>query len=265
MSKWNTIKDNAIACTCAIVIMLVVVFGLAISKKEVLQSETVLVEDVIPSVINNVVHIKNNTGQWQGSGVLIREDLVLTARHVAETGEDFTIMTNDGKEYKAVVAITSKKYDLGFIKLKDRVKYTTVISEIEKCKLGQQVFAIGSPFGDINFNSVTVGVISGLHRELEKHGLDKQYGWSVAFQTDAAGNPGNSGCPVYNLQGEVIGVLVGGFNSTVVYCIPAELVANDCQVIQLMFLMDEYQKEAAPKDYYDEAYYIFQLWKERYF
>jgi S1-C subfamily serine protease len=222
--------------------------------------QIVLVEDVIPSVIDNAVLVKNNTGQWQGSGVLIAPDLVLTARHVVETGEDFTITTNDGKQYRAERAISSKKYDLGFIKLQESLKCTTRFGQIDDCKLGQLVFAIGSPFGEININSVTAGIISSKARTLEDYGCPKSYGWSISFQTDAAGHPGSSGCPVYTLDGIVRGILVGSWSNALIYCIPAELVANDCQVIQLMFLMDEYaleQKEQRkPEQPLDEYYSV---------
>lgn len=221
-------------------------------------------EKSIPKVIDNVVYIRNNTGQWQGSGVLLAPDLVLTARHVAETGEDFEVKANDGKVYKAERAITSKKYDLGFIKLKDKLPCTTVVGDINECRLGQTVFAIGSPYGDINQNSVTAGIISSMARKLEDFGCPESKGWSCTFQTDAAGHPGNSGCPVYTLDGKVRGVLVSGFSNAIIYCIPATLVVNDCQVIQLMFLMDEYQKEIAPTYNYNEPYYNYKENSEYY-
>ena len=203
-------------------------------------------EDAVSKTIDNVVHIRNESGGWQGSGVLIAPDLVLTARHVAEDGEDFTITTNDGKEYKSERAISSKKYDLGFIKLTTKLPCTTIVADINDCRLGQSVYAIGSPYGSINRNSITAGIISSLARKLENFGCPKDYGWSVTFQTDAAGHSGNSGCPVYTLDGKVRGILVGGFTNALIYCIPAELVTNDCEMIQLMFKMDEYYKELEP-------------------
>ncbi len=181
-------------------------------------------------------------------------DLVLTARHVVEEGEDFLVKANDEKVYQAERAISSKKYDLGFIKLRNKLKCTTRIGNITDCRLGQNVFAIGSPFGETNFNSVTAGVISSLSRKLEDFGCPESYGWNVSFQTDAAGHPGNSGCPVYTFDGKVRGILVGGFSNALIYCIPAKLVANDCQVIQLMFLMDEYRHEIAAVDTYFNVY-----------
>jgi len=236
-------------------VCIVLLVGLVVISPSIRKSTTKLcLEDSIPAVINNVVHIRNNTGEWQGSGVLIHSDLVLTARHVAETGEDFEIKTNDGKIYKAEQAITSKKYDLGFIKLRAKLPCTTVVGDINDCRLGQMVYAIGSPYGDMNQNSVTSGIVSSLARKLEDFGCPESYGWSCTFQTDTAAHPGNSGCPIYTLDGKVRGILVGAFSNALIYCIPAVLVANDCQVVQLMFLMDEYQKEVAP-EYPNGPYY----------
>lgn len=230
-----------------IIISVLFILGLAIGTPVALQFNRITLENSIPNVINNVVHIRNNTGQWQGSGVLLAPDLVLTARHVVDNGEDFEVKTNDGKVYKAERAISSKKYDLGFLKLKDKLPCTTVVGDITECRLGQPVYAIGSPYGDMNQNSVTSGIVSSMARKLEDFGCPETYGWSCVFQTDAAGHPGNSGCPIYTLDGKVRGILVGGITNAIVYCIPATLVANDCQIIQLMFLMDEYQKEIAPE------------------
>ncbi len=241
-----------------ILIMMTLAIGMntrKINELPKIVGKQTLLENSIEKTINNVVHIRNNTGQWQGSGVLIASDLILTARHVVEDGEDFEIKTNDGKIYKAGRAISSKKYDLGFIKLKTKLPCTTIIGDINDCRLGQTVYAIGSPYGDINQNSITAGIVSSLKRKLEDFGCSENYGWSCTFQTDAAGHPGNSGCPIYTLDNKVRGILVGGFSNAVVYCIPAILITNDCQVIQLMFLMDEYQKEIAPKYEYDDPYY----------
>ena len=208
---------------------------------------TYFLDDALPmaveKTINNVVHIRNNSGGWQGSGVLVAPDLVLTARHVVEGGNDFDIMTNDGKVYKASRAISSKKYDIGFIKLDIGLACTTQLGSIEDCRLGEPVYAIGSPYGDTNFNSVTLGIISSVHRELEKFDCPKDYGWSVTFQTDANGEPGNSGCPVFTMDGVVRGILVGGFSNCIIYCIPVDVIRSDIGVIQRMFKEDNYRLE----------------------
>jgi len=228
------------------------------------QNSCYSLEDSIESTIDNVVHIRNKSGGWQGSGVLLKPNLILTARHVAEDGEDFDVTLNDGIVYKANRAITSKMYDLGFIKLDVDVNLpvcTTKIGTIKDCRLGQTVYAIGSPFGDVNQNSVTAGIVSSLARKLEDFGWEKSFGWSVSWQTDTAGHPGNSGCPVYTLDGKVVGILVGGYSNALIYCIPPELVTEDYQVIELMFLMDQYQKEQEPEHTDFRAYVL--KWFER--
>lgn len=226
------------------------------SKVSILPTEHVYtqLETSIQNTIDNVVHIRNNTGQWQGSGVLVTPDLVLTARHVAESGQDFDITTNDGKIYKVTRAISSKKYDLGFIKLDVKLPCTTKLGSIQECRLGESVYAVGSPFGDVNFNSVTLGIISSLSRELEKFDCPKEMGWSVSFQTDAAGHPGNSGCPVFTVDGVVRGILVGGFSNSLIYCIPVDLVANDCLMVQSMFAMEDYKLEQLKDTRLEELY-----------
>jgi S1-C subfamily serine protease len=205
--------------------------------------ETPSFEDTVARTIGSVVHIKNETGGWQGSGVAITEDIILTARHVAATGQKFVIRTNDGNSVIATRAITSKKYDLGFIKIDKPVLKPAKFGGMKGRRLGEQVYAIGSPFGITNFNSVTLGIISCLSRDLEKHDCPKDYGWSVVFQTDAAGHPGNSGCPVFTLDGVVRGILVGGFSNALIYCVPVDLAATDIEIIELLFSQDKYQFE----------------------
>jgi S1-C subfamily serine protease len=217
----------------------------ATSLKKPLKVPTL--EDVVTQTIENVVHVRNNIDGRQGSGVLVAPDLVLTARHVAGGGQDFDVMTNDGKVYKTTRAISSKKYDVGFIKLDVQLLVSTKLGSIKNCRLGESVYAIGSPYGDTNFNSVTLGIISSVRRELEKFNFPPTYGWSVTFQTDANGEPGNSGCPVFTLDGVVRGILVGGFSNGIVYCVPVDVIMNDIDVIQRMFEEDDFKFEQ-PQD-----------------
>ena len=215
-------------------------------------------EDVVENVIGSVVHITNNDMGWQGSGVLIKSNLILTARHVDKDSDNFTITLNNGDEVKAIRAISSKKYDLGFIKLEKPVDIKPAkLASIKETRLGQMVFAIGSPYGKENFNSVTLGIISGLDRNWEQtdYYTGKSYGWEVAFTTDAAGHPGNSGCPVFTLDGKVRGVLVGGYSSVLIGCMPVDLVLEDIDEIYLMFTQDQYEFEEESVYNPDEDYY----------
>lgn len=200
--------------------------------------------DRVEQVIGSVVHIANKTRGWQGSGVIIAPNIILTARHVVKGGNDFTITLTDKTQIKAVRAISSKKYDLGFIKIEKPVLKLARLGSVKNCRAGEQVFAIGSPFGKLNFNSVTLGIISGLNRNCDfDDWYGNDYGWHVVFQTDAAGHPGNSGCPVFNMDGEVIGILVGGFSPVLVYCVPVDLVIRDLPLISALFAMDNYYLE----------------------
>jgi S1-C subfamily serine protease len=217
------------------------------------QQKQISLPDRIEQVSNSVVHITNETQGRQGSGVVISPDIIMTARHLVEDGGDFTITLSDGGEIKATQAISSKKYDLGFIKI-EKVRWPcgkpilkpARLGSVKDCRLGQQVFVIGSPYGKLNFNSVTLGIISGLNRDFDewvvKRGYSK-YGWSITFTTDAAGHPGNSGCPIFTMDGRVRGVLVGGFSPVLVYCVPVDLVAIDLPLISALFAMDNYYIE----------------------
>ena len=237
-----------------VVNIVIVIVGLSGLGFCLVWSDAPVFEDTVARTIGSVVHITNETGGWQGSGVAITEDIILTARHVAETGQSFIITMNDGNSVTASRAITSKKYDLGFIKLDKPVLTPAKFGGMKDRRLGEQVYAIGSPFGITNFNSVTLGIISCLARDLEKYDCPKDYGWSVIFQTDAAGHPGSSGCPVFTLDGIVRGILVGGFSNAGVYCVPADLASADIEVIKLLFAQSEYKFEKPKDNCLDEIY-----------
>jgi len=194
--------------------------------------------DIVERVMPSVVYIYHESGNWQGSGVAIAPDIIVTARHVVDGGSDFTIITADGTEIKSYKAISSAKYDIGFIKTDEPILAPARFGSINGCRLGQSVFAIGSPYGKENFNRVTLGIISGLNLNLGDY-----YGWEVVFSTDASGHPGNSGCPVFTFDGITRGILVAGRSSTLVYCVPVDVFAKDGAVIRMMFAQEEYYVE----------------------
>uniref|UniRef100_A0A6M3J7S0 Putative trypsin-like peptidase domain containing protein n=1 Tax=viral metagenome TaxID=1070528 RepID=A0A6M3J7S0_9ZZZZ len=261
MDKSNPEKTSLTLCISLFAVMLSAVIGMYFfdllnfsseSSSKYRPPNTILessseyrLPNAIVQTIGSVVHVINNTMEWQGSGVAVTEDMIMTARHVVEGGLEFTITLNDGQEVLAVKAISSKKYDLGFIKLEEPILTPANFGSIIDCRLGQAVYVIGSPYGKLNFNSVTLGIISGLDRNCDdyfnQYGDD--YGWSVTFTTDSAGHPGNSGCPVFTMDGIVRGILVGGDSNVLVYCVPVNLVIEDMDLIRQMFLQDEYEFE----------------------
>lgn len=134
-----------------------------------------------------------------GSGFIISGDgYVLTNNHVVDGADKVVVKLSDRRELEAEVIGTDPRSDVALLKLKASNLPTVKIGNPEALKVGEWVLAIGSPFG---FDySVTSGIVSAKSRALPNEAY-------VPFiQTDVAINPGNSGGPLFNLQGEVIGI-----------------------------------------------------------
>ena len=233
----------------------------------VIPAPTPTLQQTIQNTIGSVVHIMNETQGWQGSGVAISEDTILTARHINEAGDDFLITVNDGRTVSAHRAISHNKYDIGYIQI-DKVadpngKPYLIPAELASSKsleLAQPLYVIGSPFGKINFNSVTLGVVSGIKRNYDElntndYGEYDDYGWSIAFTTDAAGHPGNSGCPIFTYDGKVRGILVGGFSEVLIIAMPVDLILEDIEEVKSMFIQSKYHIEKVPDNRLEESVY----------
>ena len=221
--------------------------------------------DIVAQSVKSVVHVK--CPQWQGSGFVIDKHIIVTARHVVEGVEDFEItfgcgdknIANKGFKLHATRAISDKEHDVGFIWIEAELPYWMIakVGSIKECRLGQDVFIIGSPYGDVNFNSVSKGIISGLNKNWDE--IDpwtgELYGWEVTFTSDSAAHPGNSGGAVFTMDGVVRGVLVGGYSPVLNCSMPCDLFMPDIEQIRLMFIMDKYQFEKEPETSYDDPYY----------
>ena len=135
----------------------------------------------------------------QGSGFILRDDgIVLTNVHVVDGADEVTVRLTDKREFKAKVLGVDKATDVAVLKIDARNLPTLKIGSTANVRVGEWVLAIGSPFSFEN--STTAGIISAKSRSLP----DENY---VSFiQTDVAVNPGNSGGPLFNMAGEVIGI-----------------------------------------------------------
>jgi serine protease Do len=133
----------------------------------------------------------------QGSGFIFSTDgYVLTNAHVVANAEEVTVTLTDKREFKAKVIGTDQRTDIAVLKLEATGLPKVTLGDSDKVRVGEWVMAIGSPFGFEN--TVTAGIVSAKTRET---------GEFVPFiQTDAAVNPGNSGGPLFNIKGEVIGI-----------------------------------------------------------
>jgi serine protease Do len=135
----------------------------------------------------------------EGSGFIVSADgVILTNAHVVSDAEEVVVKLTDRREFIAKVIGTDKRTDIAVLKIDAKDLKAAVVASPTPLQVGEWVLAIGSPFG---FEStVTAGVISATRRSLPGDG-------SVSFiQTDAAVNPGNSGGPLINMRGEVIGI-----------------------------------------------------------
>ncbi|MBN2120133.1 MAG: Do family serine endopeptidase [Candidatus Omnitrophica bacterium] len=147
--------------------------------------------------------------QGLGSGVIIdKEGYILTNEHVVSGADTIKVRLADAREFDAEVKGADSRSDLAVIKIKASNLPAAVLGDSAEVKIGQWVVAIGNPFGfaiEGSQPTVTVGVISALHRDLPILGRrDKSY--NDLIQTDAAINPGNSGGPLVDMAGRVIGI-----------------------------------------------------------
>ncbi len=171
-----------------------------------------------------------------GSGFIVSEDgLVLTNKHVVvDKTADYTVFTNDGKKYSAKVLARDPVQDLAIIKIQPAQKFPAIkIGDSDSIQIGQGAIAIGNALGEFR-NTVSVGVISGLGRTISASGGG---GFSETLedviQTDAAINQGNSGGPLLNLKGEVVGINVARANGadSIGFAIPINVAKRDIDQI----------------------------------
>ncbi len=162
-----------------------------------------LVANVSPSVVNIIVTTDSGetTSEGQGSGFVISDQLeVVTNYHVIDGGTYIDIEFNDGRKYPATIIGTDEETDLALLKIntKERIPHVK-FHRGDDVRIGDWVVAIGNPFGI--GQSTSLGVISAIGRERVDSGSYVDY-----IQTDATINRGNSGGPLFNLNGDVVGV-----------------------------------------------------------
>jgi serine protease Do len=159
-----------------------------------------------------------------GSGFIIdASGIVVTNNHVIDNADEITVMLHDGREFKASVTGRDRETDLAVLQLDaSGVKFPFVgFGDDSNARVGDWVIAIGNPFG--LGGSVTVGIVSARNRDINSGGQYDDF-----IQTDAAINRGNSGGPLFDLDGNVIGVNTAIFSQTggsvgVGFAIPSDL------------------------------------------
>lgn len=180
------------------------------------KSVSKIVESVGPSVVSIVVESQASTifgtvmQSGAGTGVIISSDgYILTNNHVVGNSKSATVMLDDGTVYENVEVVGSDPLnDIAFMKIKDAKDLPTVtLGDSSTVKVGQQVVAIGNALGQYQ-NTVTTGILSGVGRPVTagSESGGQQENLVDLLQTDAAINSGNSGGPLVNMAGQVIGI-----------------------------------------------------------
>ncbi len=169
-----------------------------------------------------------------GSGFIISDDgYIVTNHHVIDGADEITITLNDQRQFEAQLVGSDERSDLALLKISSEGLPTVPFGDIDDVKVGQWVLAIGSPFN--LSHSVAAGIVSFVGRSLPQFNGQGNY---VSFlQTDVAINPGHSGGPLFNLEGEVIGVNSQIFSNSggsigLSFAIPVDVAAN--VITQLM-------------------------------
>jgi serine protease Do len=220
---------------------------LQISITEIDTTITRAVETVGPAVVTVVgtyqgqnVFGRTVEQQVSGSGVIVSVDgFVITNYHVIEGVDRVTVILADGSALVAEVIGIDPYADLAVLQAEGEMPAVATLGNSDTLKAGETVIAIGSPLGDFK-NTVTVGVISATGRVLD---TGKGYFMEDLLQTDAAINQGNSGGPLVNMAGEVIGIntmIVRGNSSTIAEGLGFAIPSNTIHAIAEQIIQQGY-------------------------
>ena len=222
--KENSNGNNTTSVVLIVSILLSFVCGMlgaylisqTVSVESVVKTITTseLVENSISSSVDKVydstvVVVSYAKGKQvsTGTGFIYKKDnkkaYIMTNNHVVDDADEIKIEFNDHSERVDAKLLGGETYsDIAVLTIEDSDKYTVVeIGESESIKLGDTIFTVGSPLGEQYFGTVTKGIISGKNRMVGSSQIILE-----VIQTDAAINEGNSGGPLVNINGEVIGV-----------------------------------------------------------
>lgn len=198
-------------------------------------TNTLSIAEVAALTSDTVVEIQTETmtysqfiGQYvssgAGSGVVISSDgYIVTNNHVIENATKITVQMRDGNEYTATLIGSDSKSDIAVLKVEAKNLQAAVFGDSDTLIVGEEVVAIGNPLGELG-GSVTNGIISAKEREIE---IDNQL--MTLLQTNAAINPGNSGGGLFNLKGELIGIVNAKSSGTGIEGLGFAIPANDAK------------------------------------
>lgn len=189
--------------------------------REVIEEEssvTKVAETVSPSVVSIVVETlifdpfsgPFSSEEGIGTGFIVADTgIIVTNSHVVDDSSgEYSVVLNSGETYRVETVHLDQSTDLAILEINARGLPIVELGDSDSLKVGQKAIAIGNALGQFS-NTVTTGIVSGIARELKAYGrFNEVKTYEGAIQTDAALNPGNSGGPLLNSAGQVIGVNV---------------------------------------------------------
>ena len=164
-------------------------------------------EGQLPDIFRELLEQRNRPqterpARSMGSGFVISDDgYILTNHHVIDGADKIQVLFADRLEYSAEIVGSDRRSDLALLKIEAEDLPTVEFADTDELRVGEWVLAIGSPFG-LDY-SVTAGIVSAIGRSIP---TEKGENYVPFIQTDVAINPGNSGGPLFNLDGEVVGI-----------------------------------------------------------
>lgn len=215
----ETTKNKPILAIAVALVILAGVLNFAGPRAQVITRRTVVTEEsavieVVEKASPAVVSITAQQSVFEdnsiGTGFIVESDgLILTNKHVvAAENACYRVILKDGTDYEVQEIHRDPFADLAILKIDASGLPTAVLGDSSNLKVGQTAVAIGNALGKFS-NTVTVGVVSGIGRGVTaSSGFGRSEVLDDVIQTDAALNPGNSGGPLLNLSGEVVGINV---------------------------------------------------------
>ena len=160
-------------------------------------------------MINNKVTTMGQTGTSTGSGFILTEDgYVVTNHHVVEGDGRLSVTLTNGEVYAATLVGSDNTNDVALLKIEAQGLQAVTVGSSDALIVGDQVAAIGNPLGELT-STLTVGYVSAKERDVTTEGFAINM-----LQTDAAINSGNSGGPLFNMKGEVVGITTAKYSGT---------------------------------------------------
>ncbi len=197
------LRPRAAAEPAAVVVAPTAVPLPALPPAAVGASVAVAVDRAGPAVVTVINHLSGGSATASGSGVIISgEGYVVTNNHVIDGAASLEILFADGSQAEAALVGTDPFADIAVVKVVGPVPSVAAWGDSAALSPGDTVIAIGSPLGDFA-NTVTAGVVSATGRSIE---AEPGFRMEDLIQTDAAINHGNSGGPLINLEGEIVGI-----------------------------------------------------------